>query len=35
MIKLFEEYTGVKYPYPKYSQVCVDGFVAGGMEKRL
>jgi aminopeptidase N len=32
MIRLFEEYTGVKYPYPKYSQVCVDDFVAGGME---
>jgi len=32
MIKFFEEYTGVKYPYPKYSQVCVDEFVAGGME---
>ncbi|AKG38481.1 hypothetical protein MA03_03180 [Infirmifilum uzonense] len=32
MIRFFEEYTGVKYPYPKYSQVCVDEFVAGGME---
>lgn len=32
MIRFFEEYTGVKYPYPKYAQVCVDEFVAGGME---
>ncbi len=32
MIKFFEEYTGVKYPYPKYAQVCVSEFVAGGME---
>ncbi|MEZ0345362.1 MAG: M1 family aminopeptidase [Infirmifilum sp.] len=32
MIRFFEEFTGVKYPYPKYAQVCVDEFVAGGME---
>ena len=32
MIKFFEEYTGIKFPYPKYAQVCVTEFVAGGME---
>ncbi|ABL78623.1 M1 family aminopeptidase [Thermofilum pendens] len=32
MVRFFEEFTGVKYPYPKYAQVCVDEFVAGGME---
>jgi len=32
MIDFFEEYLGVKYPYPKYTQVCVEEFVAGGME---
>ncbi len=32
MIEFFEEYIGVKYPYPKYTQVCVDEFVVGGME---
>jgi aminopeptidase N len=32
MMKFFEEYTGVKYPYDKYSQVAVDDFVYGGME---
>ncbi|UNQ73656.1 M1 family aminopeptidase [Infirmifilum sp. NZ] len=32
MIRFFEDFTGVKYPYPKYAQVCVDEFVAGGME---
>ncbi|OYT30555.1 MAG: aminopeptidase [Thermofilum sp. ex4484_79] len=32
IIQFFEEYTGVKFPYPKYAQVCVSEFVAGGME---
>ncbi len=31
MIAFFEKYTGVKYPYPKYAQACVDEF-SGGME---
>ncbi|MGC8670562.1 MAG: HEAT repeat domain-containing protein [Thermoprotei archaeon] len=30
-IKFFEEYTGVKYPWPNYKQVAVWGF-GGGME---
>lgn len=32
MIKFFEEYLGVKYPYEKYAQVAVQDFVYGGME---
>ena len=32
MIKFFEEFTGVKFPYVKYAQACVTDFVAGGME---
>jgi len=32
MIKFFEEYLGVKYPYDNYKQVCVQDFVVGGME---
>jgi len=32
MMKFFEEYTGVKYPFDKYSQVVVEDFVYGGME---
>jgi aminopeptidase N len=28
----FEEEIGVPYPWPKYAQVCVNDFVAGGME---
>ena len=31
MIKFFSEKTGVKYPYPKYSQTMVEDF-GGGME---
>jgi aminopeptidase N len=31
-MKFFEEFTGVKYPYKKYSQVCVMDFTYGGME---
>jgi aminopeptidase N len=32
MMKFFEEFTGVRYPYKKYSQTCVTDFVVGGME---
>ena len=32
MVQFFEEYLGTKYPYAKYSQVCVQDFVYGGME---
>lgn len=31
MVKFFSEITGVKYPYPKYSQTMVEDF-GGGME---
>lgn len=31
-MKFFEEFTGVRYPYKKYSQVCVTDFTYGGME---
>jgi aminopeptidase N len=32
MVQFFEEYLGTRYPYEKYSQVCVQDFVYGGME---
>ncbi|MER3408360.1 MAG: hypothetical protein C4292_06495, partial [Nitrososphaera sp.] len=32
MVRFFEDYLGTKYPYAKYSQVCVQDFVYGGME---
>jgi aminopeptidase N len=32
MIKFFEQYFGIKYPYSKYSQVTVEDFMYGGME---
>jgi aminopeptidase N len=32
MMAYFEEEIGVPYPWPKYYQVCVNDFVAGGME---
>ncbi len=32
MIKLFQEKTGVPYPWPKYAQVVVNDFIFGGME---
>lgn len=32
MVRFFEDYFGVKYPYDKYSQVTVQDFVYGGME---
>lgn len=32
IMKFFEDYFGVKYPYEKYSQVIVEDFELGGME---
>jgi aminopeptidase N len=32
MMAFFEEEIGVTYPWAKYDQVCVNDFVAGGME---
>ena len=32
IMAFFEEEIGVPYPWPKYDQVCVNDFVAGGME---
>ncbi len=32
MLRFFGEFTGVAYPYEKYSQACVFGFTYGGME---
>jgi aminopeptidase N len=32
MIELFSEWTGRKYPYPRYSQITVQEFIFGGME---
>ncbi|SPE56434.1 Peptidase M1, membrane alanine aminopeptidase [Verrucomicrobia bacterium] len=32
IMEYFEEEIGVPYPWAKYSQVCVNDFVAGGME---
>lgn len=32
IMKFFEDYFGVKYPYNKYSQVIVEDFELGGME---
>jgi aminopeptidase N len=32
MVEFFEDYLGTKYPFAKYSQVCVQDFVYGGME---
>jgi len=32
MLTFFSERTGVKYPWPKYSQVIVQDFVSGAME---
>ncbi len=32
MIGFFNEYFGLKYPYPKYAQVVVADFIFGGME---
>jgi len=32
MVAFFEQEIGVPYPWAKYAQVCVNDFVAGGME---
>ncbi len=32
MIEIFNELTGVKYPYSKYDQTTVEDFIFGGME---
>lgn len=32
MLSFFSDYTGVMYPWPKYSQVAVRDFVSGAME---
>jgi aminopeptidase N len=32
ILEYFSDVTGVRYPYAKYSQVCVDNFPFGGME---
>jgi aminopeptidase N len=32
MIKVFNEVTGVRYPYSKYAQTTVENFIFGGME---
>ena len=32
MMAFFEKFTGTPYPWARYDQVCVEDFVAGGME---
>jgi aminopeptidase N len=32
ILQFFGDYTGLPYPYPKYSQTCVRNFMFGGME---
>ncbi len=32
MLRFFSDKIGIKYPYPKYAQVCVANFIFGGME---
>jgi aminopeptidase N len=32
MVRFFSEKIGYRYPWPKYTQICVDEYVAGGME---
>jgi len=32
MMELFSEKIGYPYPWPKYAQICVDEYIAGGME---
>lgn len=32
MIEFYSQTFGYAYPFPKYAQVCVDGFIFGGME---
>src|SRR5690606_18402515 len=31
-LEFLSELTGLRYPYPKYSQACVENFPFGGME---
>jgi aminopeptidase N len=32
MVAFFSEWTGVRYAWPRYDQVCVEDFIFGGME---
>ena len=32
MMRYFEEFTGIEYPYEKYDQIILDDFMFGGME---
>ena len=32
MMDLFARLIGYRYPWPKYTQICVDEYIAGGME---
>ncbi|MGC8555532.1 MAG: M1 family metallopeptidase, partial [Conexivisphaera sp.] len=32
ILRFFEEYTGIKYPWPNYKQIAVPEFIYGGME---
>jgi aminopeptidase N len=32
MVKYFSEQIGYRYPWPKYTQICVDEYMWGGME---
>jgi aminopeptidase N len=32
MVGFFSEWTGVRYAWPRYDQVCVEDFIFGGME---
>jgi aminopeptidase N len=32
MVEFYSQTFGYPYPFPKYAQVCVDGFIFGGME---
>lgn len=32
MVQFYSEFTGVRYPYEKYSQIAVSDFIFGGME---
>src|SRR5690242_19811384 len=32
MLQFYEQEIGINYPWAKYDQVCVNDFVAGGME---
>jgi aminopeptidase N len=32
MLEFFSQKIGYRYPWPKYAQICVDEYIAGGME---